>query len=36
MPVKDIDAMLELLDNTIDETNIFCRELGINFDEIWR
>ncbi len=34
MPVKDIDAMLELLDNTIDETNIFCRELGINFDEI--
>lgn len=34
MPVKDIKAMLELLDNTIEETDKFCRELGIDFDGI--
>lgn len=34
MPVKDIGAMLELLDNTIDEAVKFSKDLGIFFDEI--
>ena len=34
MPVKDIRAMLDLLDNTIDEAVKFSKDLGILFDEI--
>jgi type I restriction enzyme R subunit len=34
MPVKDIGAILDLLDKTIEETDIFCRELEISFDKI--
>lgn len=34
MPVKDVTAMLNLLDDTISETVEFCSNLGINFDEI--
>nr|WP_272879041.1 type I restriction enzyme endonuclease domain-containing protein [Clostridium sp. Cult2] len=34
MPVKDIAAMLDLLDNTIDEAVKFSKDLGILFDEI--
>ena len=34
MPIKDMQALLELLENTINETNIFCKELGIDFDKI--
>lgn len=34
MPVKAIEALLDLLDNTIEETDKFCKELGINFDKI--
>lgn len=34
MPVKNIEAMLDLLDQTIDETYKFCKKLGIDFDKI--
>ena len=34
MPVKDIKEMLDLLDNTIEETNVFCLGLGIFFNNI--
>ena len=34
MPVKDIEAMLELLDQTVDETYKFCKNLNIDFDRI--
>ncbi len=34
MPVKHIQAMLAFLDNTIEETDKFCKELGISFDKI--
>lgn len=34
MPVKEIETMLELLDQTINETYDFCKGLGIDFDEI--
>lgn len=34
MPVKEIDLMLDLLDQTIDETYKFCKNLNIDFDKI--
>lgn len=34
MPVKNIEAILELLDNTIDEAKRFCKNLNIDFDKI--
>lgn len=34
MPVKNIEAMLDLLDQTIDETYKFCKKLNIDFDKI--
>lgn len=34
MPVKDIEEMLNLLDQTIDETYKFCKNLNIDFDKI--
>lgn len=34
MPVKNIEAMLDLLDQTIDETYKFCKKLSIDFDKI--
>ncbi|HZK56698.1 MAG TPA: type I restriction enzyme endonuclease domain-containing protein, partial [Clostridia bacterium] len=34
MPVKNIEAVLELLDNTIDEAKKFCKSLNIDFDKI--
>ncbi len=34
MPVKNIEAMLDLLDQTIDETYKFCKKLSIDFDRI--
>lgn len=34
MPVKDIEVMLDLLDQTIDETYKFCKKLDIDFDRI--
>lgn len=34
MPVKNIEAMLDLLDQTIDEIYRFCKNLNIDFDKI--
>ena len=34
MPVKDINSIFELLDNTIYEAYKFCKELNIDFDKI--
>lgn len=34
VPVKNIEAILELLDNTIDEAKGFCKGLNIDFDKI--
>lgn len=34
MPVKNIEAMLDLLDQTIHETYKFCKNLNIDFDKI--
>ena len=34
MPVKDINSIFELLDNTISETYKFCKNLNIDFDKI--
>lgn len=34
MPVKDISAMLDLLDNTINEVVTFCEKLNISFEKI--
>ncbi len=34
MPVKDIEALINVLDNTILEAKKFCLRLGIDFDKI--
>lgn len=34
MPVKDIETMLDLLDQTIDEIYKFCKNLNMDFDKI--
>jgi type I restriction enzyme R subunit len=34
MPVKNIDYLLELLDDAIDETYKFCGELGLDLDKV--
>ena len=34
MPVKEIDKLVQTLDNTIAETDCFCRNIGVDFRRV--